>query len=265
MKIEGRTALVTGASGGIGREIAKAVHARGATVVISARRGELLDELRAEFGDRAEAVVADLANPEDVARLAERARAADILVANAALPAQGPVDWFEAREIERAIEVNLTAPIQLARAMVPAMKERGHGHLVFISSLLGRVTRANAPIYCATKFGLRGFALGLRDDLFGTEVGVTTIMPGFIRDAGMYAETGLEFPKGTATSSPAEVAAAVVNGIEQNIGEIVVAPRQLRIGSWIAAAFPGFGAKVMRKRNPPEFSEQVAKAHAERR
>jgi short-subunit dehydrogenase len=228
--------------------IARALHARGARLLVSARRAELLEELCSELGERAEACPADLADGDDLARLAERASGADVLVANAGLPASGPLDRFTPEEIDRAIQVNLAAPIRLARALTPGMVERGEGHVVVISSLLGRLTRARAALYSATKFGVRGFALGLREDLHGTGVGVTNVLPGFVRDVGMYADSsGPDLPKGM-TSSPQEVADAVVRGIERDEAEIVVAPAKLRVGAFVATVAPGLGARMMRRR-----------------
>ena len=86
--------------------------------------------------------------------------------------------------------MNLRAPIQLTRALMPGMVDRRRGHLVFISSLSGKVATARSALYSATKFGLRGFATGLREDLHGSSVGVTTVFPGFISDAGLFAESG---------------------------------------------------------------------------
>src|SRR5207247_2243219 len=99
-------------------------------------------------------------------------------------------------EIDRALDVNLRAPIQLARALVPPMLERRSGHLVFISSLAGKVATARSALYSATKFGVRAFAAGLREDLHGSGVGATTVFPGFIRDAGLFADSGVELPRG---------------------------------------------------------------------
>lgn len=145
------------------------------------------------------------------------------------------------------------------------MRERGEGHIVLISSLLGRVTRPGATLYSTTKFGLRGFGLALRDDLHATGVGVSNVLPGYVRDAGMYADTGVEFPPGTPTSTPQDVAAAVVRAIVADEPEIVVAPRKLRFGVFIVSLAPGPGAKMMRRRNPPEHGEAVARAHAANR
>ena len=128
-------------------------------MIATARREEVLKELAAELGERVETVVADLAEAADVAALPERAGHVDVLVANAALPASGALLDFEPVQIDRALDVNLRAPTQLARALAPAMVERGSGHLVFISSLSGKAANAGSALYSATKFGMRGMAL----------------------------------------------------------------------------------------------------------
>ena len=109
--------------------------------------------------------MADLAERDAPVQLAEAAGAVDVLVANAALPASGRVDDFDHDEIDRALDVNLRAPIQLTRALLPGMLERGRGHVVFVSSLSGKTASPRSGIYSATKFGLRGFAAGLREDV----------------------------------------------------------------------------------------------------
>ena len=110
------------------------------------------------------------------------------------------------------------------------MVARGHGHLVFVSSLSGKAASARGSIYSATKFGLRGFALGLREDLRDTGVGVSTVFPGFISDAGMFHESGAKLPGYVAMKTPEDVAAAVVRAIERNRAEIDVAPLRAAAG-----------------------------------
>ena len=112
-----------------------------------------------------------------------------MFVANAGLPATGRLEALSQDEIDRLLEVNLRAPIALARAFAPAMIERRRGHLVFVSSLSGKAAQPASSVYSATKFGLRGFALALRTDLDATGVGVSVVLPGFVRDAGMFADS----------------------------------------------------------------------------
>ena len=147
MQLAGARVLVTGATGGIGGALARALHARGATVVVSGRREELLDELTASLGERAEAVAEDLAESDGARRLAEAAGAVDVLVANAALPASGRVEDFDPEQIDRALDVNLRAPMQLTRALLPGMLQRGRGHVVLVSSLSGKVASPRSGVY----------------------------------------------------------------------------------------------------------------------
>ena len=182
MELQGSTVLLTGATGGIGQAIAAALDERGARLLLTARRAEQLQQVAATLGGRPEVMPADLTY--DAGALAEQAGAVDVLVANAALPASGPIDDFTAEEIDRALDVNLRAPIQLTRALLPGMVARGRGHVVFVSSLSGKVASVGSSLYSATKFGLRGFASGLREDLHGSGVGVTVVFPGFISEAG---------------------------------------------------------------------------------
>ena len=166
-------------------------------------------------------------------------RRIDVLVANAALPASGRLDSFSPEEIDRALDVNLRAPMQLARALVPHMVERGTGHLVFISSLSGKFASAGASVYNATKFGLRGFGFALHEELRGTGVGVTTVFPGFIREAGMFADSGVELPRGVGSRRPEDVARAVITGIDKDRAEVDVAPRSLAFGARMFGFAPG--------------------------
>jgi short-subunit dehydrogenase len=247
VQLGGTRVLVTGASGGIGQAVARALHGRGARVLLSGRRAEVLDELATELGGDTEVLEADLAERAGAVSLAERAGDVDVFVANAGLPASGRLEKFTPEEIDRALEVNLRAPIQLTRALVPGMVDRGRGHVVFVSSLSGKVATARSALYSATKFGLRGFAGGLREDLHGSGVGVTVLFPSFIRDAGMFAETGVRLPPWVGTRSPDDVAQAVVRGIETGRGEIDVAPLSLRVGAFVSALAPEASARVQRK------------------
>jgi short-subunit dehydrogenase len=264
-RLEESRALLTGASGGIGRAIARTLHRRGAHVVLSGRKTDVLRELEEELGDRVEVVGADLSNDADVLRLAEQAGPIDVLVANAGLPATGTIESFSKEEIDRALDVNLRAPIQLARVLVPGMRERGRGHVVLISSLVGKVPSAHSSIYCATKFGLRGFGNALHEDLHGTGVGATTVFPGFVREAGMFADSGARLTRGLGTSSPQEVADAVVRGIEKNKAEIDVAPIVVRSGARIFNAAPTIGAAIRRAFGGDKIAADVAAGQRDKR
>ena len=265
MRIDGSRVLLTGASGGIGEAIARALHARGARLMISGRRADRLEALAGELGGSVELALADLAERDAPAVLARRAGGVDVLVANAALPASGAIDGFTPEEIDRALDVNLRAPIQLTRALLPGMVERGAGHVVLMSSLSGRVGSVGSSLYSATKFGLRGFAAGLREDLHGSGVGVTVIYPGFVSGAGMFADAGVSLPRGVGTRSPEEVAAAVVTGIERGRAEIDVAPLSLRAGAFLSGLAPITAARLQRRLGSARLSHAIAEGQRPKR
>jgi short-subunit dehydrogenase len=265
VQLAGARALVTGATGGIGGAIAGALHARAAHVVLTGRREELLEELRARLGDHAETIAADLSDRDGPARLAQSAGAVDVLVANAALPASGRIEEFTPDAIDRALDVNLRAPIQLTRALLPGMLKRRRGHVVFVSSLSGRVASPRSGIYSATKFGLRGFAAGLREDVEQSGLGVTVIFPGFVSEAGFFAESGVRLPRWVATRTPGQVAAAVVRGIERERAELDVAPLSLRIGTRISELAPVTAARVQRRLGSERIADALARAQRDQR
>jgi uncharacterized protein len=263
VRLESSTALVTGATGGIGQAIVRALRDRGANVIASGRKREVLDGMADEL-DGVEPLVADLCDPAQVSALVD-GRRIDVLVANAALPASGRLDSFTPDEIDRALDVNLRAPMQLTRAVVPHMVERGAGHLVFISSLSGKFASAGASVYNATKFGLRGFGFALHEELRGTGVGATTVFPGFIREAGMFADSGVELPRGVGSRRPEDVARAVIAGIEKGRAEVDVAPRSLAFGARLFGFAPGMVAGVNRRLGSDPLSEAIAEGQRDKR
>jgi short-subunit dehydrogenase len=254
MNLGGRTVLVTGASGGLGQAIARGLARRGASLVLSARRVDVLEALAAETGGRV--LPCDLADRAAVERLAEDAGALDVLIANAGVSVTGRVESASVEEIDRVLDVNLRAPMVLARLMCEGMAERGGGHIVFISSLNGKVGTVRTSLYAATKFGLRGFAQSLREDLRPRGVGVSTIFPGFIRDAGMFHESGARLPPYVGTKTPDDVARAVVRAIERDRSETDVAPIAMRLGTAIASLAPEAAATVQRKLGADKVAAQ---------
>jgi short-subunit dehydrogenase len=263
MNLAGRTVLLTGASGGLGHAIARALARRGANLVLTARRVEVLESLAAEIGGRA--LACDLSDREALLRLVDEAGPVDVLVANAGNPGSGRIESFELEEIDRALDVNLRAPIVLSRLLCEGMAERGGGHIVFISSLSGKAATIRTSIYAATKFGVRGFAMGLREDLRPLGVGVSTVFPGFIRDAGMFHEAGARLPGYVRTKEPDDVAAAVVTAIERNKAEIDVAPIGLRVGAVLTSLVPETAAKVQRRLNADGLASQMEAGQREKR
>ncbi|HEY8581531.1 MAG TPA: SDR family NAD(P)-dependent oxidoreductase, partial [Capillimicrobium sp.] len=190
---------------------------------------------------------------------------ADVLVANAALPASGFIEDFTVEQIDRALAVNLRAPIILARAMAPRMAARGGGHVVLVSSLSGKAATSGSSLYSATKYGLRGFGLAMREDWRDRGVGVSTVFPGFISDAGMFAESGAQLPPGVGTKTPEQVADAVVSAVERNRGEVDVAPLSLRAGTMLAQVAPSVAASVSRRLGAGSIARALADGQRDKR
>jgi short-subunit dehydrogenase len=262
MELAGRSALLTGATGGLGRAMAKALAARGAVLLLSARKADALEALAAELpGEGHRVLPADLAEPGAAERLAAEAGEVDVLVANAGLPGAGWLAEFTPEQVKRALRVNLEAPMLMAQALFPAMVERGSGHLVFISSLSGKAASPRSAIYNATKFGLRGFALGLRADLGPKGIGVSLVSPGFIRGAGMFADAGAKPPPGMGTGTPEQVGAAVVKAVERDKAEIAVAPFPQRALAHFALTSPGISVRVQSGSAGQKAAEAVASGH----
>ncbi len=263
MTLGGRTALVTGASGGLGHAIARALALRGARLVLTARRVEVLDALAAETGGRA--LACDLNDRAALLPLVEEAGPVDVLVANAANPASGRIESFTVEDIDRALDVNLRAPMVLARRLAEGMAARGGGHIVFISSLNGKAAPPGTPIYAATKFGLRGFAQSLRQDLRPSGIGVSTIFPGFIRDAGFFYDAGVELPGYVRTKAPDDVGRAVVEAIEKDRAEIDVAPLSMKLGTTLAGLAPDAAAAVQRRLGADRISDEFEAGQRDKR
>jgi short-subunit dehydrogenase len=263
VNLAGRTVLVTGATGGLGQAIARALAARGASLLLTGRRADVLEPLAEEL--RARPLVCDLADRAQVDRLVADAGAVDVLVANAAVPAGGMIGDLSVAEMDRALDVNLRAPMVLARLLGERMAERGDGHIVFVNSLSGMAGAVGTSLYAATKFGLRGFAQGIREDLRPRGVGVSTVFPSFIRDAGMFHDSGAELPAYVGMKAPEDVARAVIRAIERDRGEIVVAPVPLRLGAVVAGIAPEAAAIVQRRLGATEIAARVVNGQREAR
>jgi short-subunit dehydrogenase len=254
--------LVTGATGGLGNAIARALAGRGAKLVLSGRRTDVLEPLAEEVGGRA--IAADLSDRAAVDRLASEAGDVDILVANAGIPADGPVLEYTGEQLDRALDVNLRAPIILARTLSEPMVARGAGHIVFMSSLAGKMATGNSAVYAATKFGLRGFAWGLRQDLREAGVGVSVVTPGFIRGAGLFADSGIAAPPGSAARTAEDVGSAVVEAIERDRGEIVVGSVGEKVWGVLGALTPNTLAYVNRRLGGNDIAGALAASEAHR-
>lgn len=182
--LTGRTALVTGATGGIGGAIARALHAQGATVAASGTRREALDALAAELGERVHVLPCNLADKDDVETLVPRADAAmgqvDILVNNAAITRDNIFVRLKDEDWDQVIAVDLTAFFRLARAGVRGMMRRRYGRIIGITSIVGVAGNAGQGNYAAAKAGMIGMAKSLAHEVASRNVTVNCVCPGFI-------------------------------------------------------------------------------------
>ncbi|MDP9334059.1 MAG: SDR family NAD(P)-dependent oxidoreductase [Actinomycetota bacterium] len=255
MTIAGSQVVLTGASGGLGGAVARALDDRGAHLILTGRRVDVLDALAEGLKD-ARVLKCDLADRVQVEDLLAQVEDADILVANAALPATGTLDDFTTEELDRALDVNLRAPMLLAKHLAPRMAARGRGHLVFISSMGAKLPASRLSIYAATKYGLRGFAACLRQELAPSGVGVSAVFPGSVEDVGMWAESGASGKGGTVSSSA--VADGVIRAIRRNKAEVDVAPWSIRLTAAFAYHLPGAFARAARQAGADQQTAALA-------
>jgi short-subunit dehydrogenase len=226
-----RTALVTGASGGLGTHIARRLAREGMNVVVSGRREDALaavaTELR-ELGVKAEAVRADLSDSSEVDALIERSEAAlgaiDLLVNNAGVETASAFTLSTREELTSMVDVNLTAPMLLTHRVLPGMLARGHGHVVFIASAAGKLGPAYQEPYAATKAGLIGLTQSLRAEYLKAPVGFSVICPGFVAGDGMYqrmVEDGFSSNRLLGETTTAKITDAVVKAIRRDLPEVI--------------------------------------------
>jgi 3-oxoacyl-[acyl-carrier protein] reductase len=183
--LSGKTALVTGATGGIGGSIARALHAQGANVVLSGTREAVLADIAAELGERAHVASADLGNPDSVDGLAARAEAVagaplDILVANAGITRDGLLMRMKDEDFEQVIKINLESYFRLSRSVMKGMMKRRTGRIVGITSVVGVTGNPGQTNYAASKAGMIGLSKSLAQEVGSRGITVNCIAPGFI-------------------------------------------------------------------------------------
>jgi 3-oxoacyl-[acyl-carrier protein] reductase len=219
--LSGKTALVTGASGGIGGAIAKALHAQGATVVLSGTRAEALEKVKAELGSRAFVAVCNLADKESVEALPKAAEAAagttiDILVNNAGITRDNLFMRMKDEEWDQVLAVNLTAAFRLSRAVLRGMMKKRWGRIISITSVVGETGNPGQGNYAAAKAGLVGMTKSLAAEVASRNITCNAVAPGFIATAMTDALTDAQkemisqrIPAGR-MGNPSEIASAVV-------------------------------------------------------
>jgi short-subunit dehydrogenase len=275
MELRGRTALVTGAAGGLAEHIARALAREDVSLVLSDLAGERLEDRTAELkgeGARAKAVPADLLDAGDRESLIERAESqagpVDILVNNAGLQLSARLLEVSDREMANILTVNLAAPIDLIRQVVPGMLERGRGHVVTIASLAGKLGPARMAPYAISKAGAIAMTQSLRAEHATDPVGFSAVCPGIVA-AGMaesLVERGARFPSTVPMSPPERVGRAVVRSIRDDLPEIVfVHRRPIRLVLALHALAPRFTERLRRLKGAPRSFRAPPNAGADSR
>jgi 3-oxoacyl-[acyl-carrier protein] reductase len=186
-RLDGKSALVTGASGGIGGAIATALHAQGATVMLAGRNRDLLDRLAGTLGDRVHVTAGDLADPAEPDRMVKQAEAdmgrLDILVNNAGLTRDGLMLRMKDEDWQAVIDVNLAAAFRMSRSALRGMMRQRWGRIVTITSVVGHTGNPGQANYAASKAGLVGMTKALAAEVASRNITVNCVAPGFIATA----------------------------------------------------------------------------------
>ncbi|MBN1439033.1 MAG: SDR family NAD(P)-dependent oxidoreductase [Anaerolineales bacterium] len=256
--LEGIVALVTGASSGIGEAAARAFGERGAHVVLTARRADKLTTLAEQIragrnGAEALVVPGDLTAPGEPERIAADALAwkgrVDVLVNNAGAGRMRFLEDLDPQaDIRPVLELDLTAPILLARALLPAMIRRKSGTIVNVSSVSGLIGMPTSSIYCAAKFGMNGFSDALRREARGMGVRVCLLCPGPVRtEFGRHSGRlpGAVEPSSLAIAIPAAKVGECIADLVRRPRRCVVIPWYYAPAAWLTAQFPGLADRLM--------------------
>ena len=265
-QMSGKNALLTGATGGIGPHIARALAANGINLVLSGRRADRLRELSAELRSesvRIETATADLTRLDELEDLADKAVGAlgqiDILINNAGLEDVVPYQRQEPDQIQATVLINVMAPLLLTRILLPAMLARSDGHIISIASMAGRLAMPFGSVYSGTKAALSEWALSLWMELQGTGVTATTICPGFVTGSGMFARKGRDAPGSLGSCTPGQVAEAVVEALQSNKPEILVNSMPVRPLMVLKSISPVAAARLGDKLGLLEFLRSLTK------
>lgn len=243
-KLEGKVAIVTGASAGIGEATAIALALEGAKVVLAARRGDRLEALAqriADSGGEALPIITDITDENQVQNLVQKTNAEfgriDILVNNAGVAFVGPIDGANTSDWRRMIDINIVGLLYATHAVLPILKAQGTGHIVNISSVAGRTAREDIAVYNATKWAVNGFSEALRKEVYKHNIRVTIIEPGLVNteinqnvNDPVVKKRSEERRQSVTPLESEDIAAAIVYAVTQpqrvNVNEILIRPTQ---------------------------------------
>jgi short-subunit dehydrogenase len=250
--IAGKNVLLTGASGGIGAYVARALAKQGANVICVGRLVAPLDQVVTQIkqqGGQAFSYPFDISQLEElpnfIEQITQTVGKVDILINNAAIEKYSPFQHYYLNDIRSIVTTNLISCMELARLLLPDMISQDSGHIVNISSGSGKKGVAYNSVYSATKAGLINWTDALRQELVGSNVKVTVICPGYT-NAGMFLAFGLPAPKMARVSEPTDVANAILRAIEKNYGEVMLDGFLTKLLFAYIQLVPDFGDRLYR-------------------
>ena len=263
VSLSNKLILITGGSRGIGPVIAQYLAKRGANIAITARSKKGLYKVASalrKVGIKAMMIPADLTISNQRKRLVSTVLktfgSIDVLINNAGLEAEGAYMDLPWETITEAIEINMIAPMELTKLVLPEMLKRGSGHIINISSIAAKSGAPFAAVYSGTKAGLAEWTRALRLELRNTGVKFSTIFPGYVREVGMFAKFGVRSPWIVGSCSPKQVAEAVSSAIDKGWREKIVNTPPLRYSFILNDAFPSIGDWLMRISGLLEFQKK---------
>jgi uncharacterized protein len=270
MELRNSVGILTGASRGIGAELAKALAAKGVNLALAARSKDDLEqvaELVRAQGVKVAVIPTDVSNLGELEDLVSRTREelgpVDLLVNNAGIEMVGYSNELDPGQIAQVVQVNLTALIQLTRLVIPEMIERRRGHVCNIASAAGKIARPYATVYSATKHGVIGFSWSLRAELAEHGVEVSSVCPSYVSEVGMYADRSSalaagEPPKGVKPVTPREVVEETIKSIETNRADVVVGPLLAKIAGFVHALSPDTAIGIGRRGGVHRYMKKEA-------
>jgi short-subunit dehydrogenase len=255
MEFQGKVAIVTGASRGIGKFISKTLATSGVKIIAVARNMDALsDTCNAieKSGGQATPLMGDMTNIEAIPQLIQKSISiygkVDFLINNAGIEQYQKFHKYNQEYIEKCLSTNLHAPIHLSHSIIPHFMENNNGHIINIASLAGKKGVAFNGVYSASKSGLIMWTDAMRQEYKDSSIEFSAICPGFIRDSGMFHDSGQKPPKLLGSSLPQDVANAVLNCIKKQKAEVIVNPGPMkpllalgqispRLGDWVVNLF----------------------------
>jgi short-subunit dehydrogenase len=269
--LPGQVVILTGASQGLGPFIARAIATRGARLVLAARSRDKLEAVATELrqqGAEVEVVTTDVTSDESrralVARARERFGTIDVLINNAGLEEVVPFHQQDLATIDAIVLTNVQAPLQLARLVLPDMIAAGRGHVVNVASMAGVLGMPFASVYAGSKAALIGFGGSLAGELDGTGVAVTTVCPGFVSGAGMFARKGRQAPGLVGEVTPQAVATGVLRALDTRPLEVLVNGKPPALLMIVRILAPRFALWLVRRLGILRFLRDVAEAEQAR-